>query len=116
METLERSVHKVLKTVNLKPVFWTCEEILFFTGHGPSPSFLNRFHLSDNDSCACGEIGDPIHYATSSPLSHSWRIRKPSTSLEILWYQRVLENPNSSKRIIKMIKFIRDNENTMRLQ
>ncbi|GBN56710.1 hypothetical protein AVEN_262982-1 [Araneus ventricosus] len=44
-----RSVHKVLKTVNLKPVFWTREEILFVTGYGPFPSFLNRFHLSDSD-------------------------------------------------------------------
>ncbi|GBN68804.1 hypothetical protein AVEN_247109-1 [Araneus ventricosus] len=43
-----RSVHKVLKTVHLKPVFWTREEILFVTGHGPFPSFLNRFHLSDS--------------------------------------------------------------------
>ncbi|GBO09471.1 hypothetical protein AVEN_249703-1 [Araneus ventricosus] len=110
-----RSVHKVLKTVNLKPVFWTREEIMFVTGHGPFPSFLNRFHLSDSDSCACGEVGEPIHYATSCPLTLSWHIRTPSTSLESLWYQRVLENPNSRKRIINMIKFIIDNENIMRL-
>ncbi|GBL91813.1 hypothetical protein AVEN_172738-1 [Araneus ventricosus] len=47
-----RSVHKMFKTVHLKPVFWTREEILFVTEHGPFPSFLNRFHLSDSDSCA----------------------------------------------------------------
>ncbi|GBM44936.1 hypothetical protein AVEN_126359-1 [Araneus ventricosus] len=46
-----RSVHKVLKTVHLKPVFWILEEIVFVTGHGPFPSFLNRFHLSDIDYC-----------------------------------------------------------------
>ncbi|GBM98079.1 hypothetical protein AVEN_176946-1 [Araneus ventricosus] len=56
-----RSVHKELKTVHIKPVFWTSEEILFVTGHGPFPSFLTRFHLSDSDSCACGEVGDPMH-------------------------------------------------------
>ncbi|GBN43224.1 hypothetical protein AVEN_226459-1 [Araneus ventricosus] len=108
-----RSVHKVLKTVSLKPVFWTGEEILFVTGHGPFSSFLNRFHLSDSDSCVCGKVGDPIHYATSCPLTLSWHVRKHSTSLESLWYQRVLENPNSRKRIINMIKFIIDNENIM---
>ncbi|GBN37803.1 hypothetical protein AVEN_102207-1 [Araneus ventricosus] len=88
-----RSVHKVFKTVSLKPVFWTREEILFVTGHGPFPSFLNRFHLSDSDSCACGEVGDPIHYATSCPLTLSWHIRKPSTSLESLcsWRIRIQE-------------------------
>ncbi|GBL75676.1 hypothetical protein AVEN_154987-1 [Araneus ventricosus] len=89
-----RSVHKVLKTVKLKPVFWTLEEILSVTGHGPFPSFLNRFHLSDSDSCACGEVGDPIHYVASCPLTLCGHIRKHSTSLESLWYQRVLENPN----------------------
>ncbi|GBN37320.1 hypothetical protein AVEN_267669-1 [Araneus ventricosus] len=78
------SVHKVLKIVNLKPVFWTREEILFVTGHGPFPSFFNHFHLSDSDSYACAEVGDPIRYATSCPLTLSWRIRKPSTSLESL--------------------------------
>ncbi|GBO18133.1 hypothetical protein AVEN_142809-1 [Araneus ventricosus] len=105
----------MLKTVNLKPVFWIREEILFVTRHGPFPSYLNRFHLSDNDSCACGENGDPIHHATSCPLTLSWHIRKPPTSLEGLRYQRVLENPNSRKGIINMIKFIIDIENIMRL-
>ncbi|GBO30641.1 hypothetical protein AVEN_89483-1, partial [Araneus ventricosus] len=38
--------------------------------HGQFPSF-NRFHLSNSDSCACGEVGDPIHYATSCPLTLS---------------------------------------------
>ncbi|GBN96694.1 hypothetical protein AVEN_107898-1 [Araneus ventricosus] len=111
-----RYVHKVLKTVNLKPVFWTHEEILFVTGHGPFPSFLNRFHLSDSDSCPCREVGDLVHYATTCPLTLSWHIRKPSTSLESLSYQRVLEYPNSRNRIINMIKFIIDNENIMRLE
>ncbi|GBL90732.1 hypothetical protein AVEN_219384-1 [Araneus ventricosus] len=115
----ERFVRKVLKTVHLKPVFWTREGSfgrVFVTGHGPFPSFLNRFLLSDSDSCACGEVGDPIHFATSCPLTLSWHIRKPSTSLESLWYLRVLENPNSRNRIINMIKFIIDNENIMRLE
>ncbi|GBN10804.1 hypothetical protein AVEN_239880-1 [Araneus ventricosus] len=81
-----RSVHEVFKTDCLKPVFWAREEIMFVPRLGPFPSFLNRFHLSDSDSCACGEVGDPIHYATSCPLTLSWHIRKPSTSLENLWY------------------------------
>ncbi|GBM09865.1 hypothetical protein AVEN_241197-1 [Araneus ventricosus] len=96
-----RSVHKLLKSVNLNPVFWTREKILFVTGHGPLPSFLNRFHLSDSDTYACGEVDDPIHYATSCPLTLSFHIRKPSTSLESLWYPRVLGNPNSSKKNYK---------------
>ncbi|GBM04571.1 hypothetical protein AVEN_93972-1 [Araneus ventricosus] len=91
------SVHKVLKIVHLKPVFWTLEEILFITGHGLYPSFLSLFHISDSESCTCGAVRDPLHYATSCPLSLAWHIMKPSTSLESLWYQRVPENPNSRK-------------------
>ncbi|GBM90959.1 hypothetical protein AVEN_131503-1, partial [Araneus ventricosus] len=74
-----RCVHKVFKTVHLKSVFWTREEILFVTGHGSFPSFLHRFRLLNSDSCACGQVGDPIHYAKSCPLSLSRRIRKLST-------------------------------------
>ncbi|GBM66075.1 hypothetical protein AVEN_181263-1 [Araneus ventricosus] len=79
----DRGGKNMLKMVNLKPVFWTREEILFATGHGPFPLFLNRFHLSDTDSCACGEVDDPIHYATSCPLTLSWHVRNPSTSLKV---------------------------------
>ncbi|GBO11260.1 hypothetical protein AVEN_238074-1 [Araneus ventricosus] len=67
-------------------------------GKNRNGSFLNRFHLSDSDSSSYEEVGDPIFYATSRPLTLSWRIRKPSTSLESLWHQRVLENPNSRKK------------------
>ncbi|GBM53508.1 hypothetical protein AVEN_261278-1 [Araneus ventricosus] len=66
-----RSGYKVPQTVHLKPVFWTREEILFVTGHGPFPSFFNCFYLSDSDSCARGDVGDPIHYVTSCPLTLS---------------------------------------------
>ncbi|GBN82972.1 hypothetical protein AVEN_81938-1 [Araneus ventricosus] len=105
-----RSVHKVLKTVHLKPVFCTREEILFVTGHGPFSSFLNCFHLSNSNTCAGGKVGDPIHHTISCPLTLSWRIKKPSTSLESLRYQRALENPNLRKRIINMNKFIIDDK------
>ncbi|GBN03529.1 hypothetical protein AVEN_30829-1 [Araneus ventricosus] len=44
----------------------------------PIPIIPYRFHLPESDSCACGEVGDPIHYATSCPLTLSWCIRKPS--------------------------------------
>ncbi|GBO04522.1 hypothetical protein AVEN_204949-1 [Araneus ventricosus] len=107
-------VHRVLKTFNLKSVFWTREEIMFVPGQGPFPSLLHSFHLSDSDSCACGEVGDPIHYATSCPLTLPRHIRKSSTSLKSLWYQRVLKTLNSRKRIIYMIKFIIGNENIIR--
>ncbi|GBM90683.1 hypothetical protein AVEN_217557-1 [Araneus ventricosus] len=93
-----RSVHKVVETVYLKPALWRREEILFVTGHRPFLSFLNHFHLSYSVSCTFAEVDGPIHKATSCPLTLYWRIRKPSTSLESLWFQRVLENLNSRKK------------------
>ncbi|GBN92997.1 hypothetical protein AVEN_9726-1 [Araneus ventricosus] len=45
-------------------------------------NILIRWIKAHGGSCACGEAGDPIHYATSCPLTLSWHIRKPSTSLE----------------------------------
>ncbi|GBL75619.1 hypothetical protein AVEN_154937-1 [Araneus ventricosus] len=66
-----RFVNKVVKTVYVKPVFWTYEGILIVTGHSSCPSFLHRLHLSDSDSCACGEVCDAIHYVTYHPLALS---------------------------------------------
>ncbi|GBN16526.1 hypothetical protein AVEN_82087-1 [Araneus ventricosus] len=106
-----------METVNLIPVFWIREEILFVIGHGPFPSFLHRFYLSDSDSCACGEVGDPIHYATSCPLTLSWRIRKPLVlHWKVFGTKKGLKNPISRKRIIIAIKFIIDNGNIIRLE
>ncbi|XP_035230601.1 uncharacterized protein LOC118202526 [Stegodyphus dumicola] len=34
----------------------------FFSGHGPFPTYLKRFHLSGTEFCECGEVGDPDHY------------------------------------------------------
>ncbi|GBN17746.1 hypothetical protein AVEN_167370-1 [Araneus ventricosus] len=112
-----RSVHKVLKTVHLKPVFWTREEILFVTGHGPFPSFLNRFHLSDSDSYACGEVGDPTHHATSCPLTLSLSILgNLLLHCKVCDIKESMDNPNSRKRMINIIELIIDSENIMRLE
>ncbi|GIY00358.1 RNase H domain-containing protein [Caerostris extrusa] len=34
----------------------------FLTGHGPFPSYLNRFNIKETDKCICGDIGSPDHY------------------------------------------------------
>ncbi|GIX87617.1 uncharacterized protein CEXT_760061 [Caerostris extrusa] len=41
----------------------------FVTGHGPFPTYLNSFCITDNDTCLCGEPGSPDHYLFSCPLT-----------------------------------------------
>ncbi|GBO26262.1 hypothetical protein AVEN_72067-1 [Araneus ventricosus] len=60
----DRSTHDVVTSVSNKPVGWNREDIMFVTGHGPFPSYLQRFNLRTHDNCSCREKGDPIHYAT----------------------------------------------------
>lgn len=33
----------------------------FLTGHGPYPTYLERFNLKDDAYCECGELGTPEH-------------------------------------------------------
>ncbi|GBO00159.1 hypothetical protein AVEN_212418-1 [Araneus ventricosus] len=44
---------------------------LFFTGHGPFPSYLKRFNLATTTNCPCGNTnGTPLYYATECILPH----------------------------------------------
>jgi len=73
-----RLIHNIIPIVNLQPIKWTRNEIMFLTGHGPFPSFLQRFHLAEIAYCPCGGIGTPIHYATECLLTFSYHMAPPS--------------------------------------
>ncbi|GBM33665.1 hypothetical protein AVEN_203701-1 [Araneus ventricosus] len=60
-----RSTFNIFSKVSLQSTNWNRADVLFFTGHGPLPSYLHRLHLANSPLCSCGEIGTPIHYATS---------------------------------------------------
>ncbi|GBO40234.1 hypothetical protein AVEN_23952-1 [Araneus ventricosus] len=38
-------------------------EIMFVTGHGPFQHISKRFNTRSSDSCVCGKLGNPLHYA-----------------------------------------------------
>ncbi|GBM25288.1 hypothetical protein AVEN_119888-1 [Araneus ventricosus] len=63
-----------------------------------------------SDSCGCGNLGNPLHYATSCLFTTSYHLTKPSADLEPLWWKRVMNNNNSRARISKLIHFIAENE------
>ncbi|GBO32405.1 hypothetical protein AVEN_192204-1 [Araneus ventricosus] len=78
-------------------------------GHGPFPTYLKRFNVRTSDSYGCGNLGYPLHYATSSLFTTSYHQIKPSADLEPLWWKRVMNN-NSMAKIRKLIHFIAVNE------
>ncbi|GBM63293.1 hypothetical protein AVEN_224147-1 [Araneus ventricosus] len=61
---ISRRTHDIVPKVSNKAIGWNREELMFVTGHGPFPSYLQRFNLRTHDNCSCGEKGDPLHYAT----------------------------------------------------
>ncbi|GBM31979.1 hypothetical protein AVEN_222313-1 [Araneus ventricosus] len=105
-----RSVHNVLPKVKKNPTPWQMPEIMFVTDHGPFPTYLKRFNIRSRDSCGCGNLRNPLHYATSCLFTTSYHLTKPSADLEPLWWKRVMNNNNSRAKIRKLIHFIAENE------
>ncbi|GBM42440.1 hypothetical protein AVEN_139877-1 [Araneus ventricosus] len=105
-----RSVHNVLPKVKTTPTPWRRPEIMFVTGHGPFPTYLKRFNIRSSDSCGCGNLGNPLHYATSCLFTTSYHLTKPSADLQPLWWKRGMNNNNSRAKIRKLIHFIAKNE------
>ncbi|GBN94055.1 hypothetical protein AVEN_183360-1 [Araneus ventricosus] len=65
-----RLIHNIIPKVSLDSINWTRNEVLFFTGHGPFPSFLQRFNLAETSFCSCGGIGTQsimLRFASSQP-------------------------------------------------
>ncbi|GBL95164.1 hypothetical protein AVEN_253504-1 [Araneus ventricosus] len=84
---------------------------MFVTGHGPFPAYLKRFNIRNSDSCDCGNLGNPLYYATSCLFfTTSYHLTKPSAALEPLWWKTAMNNNNSRAKIRKLIHFIAENE------
>ncbi|GBM15023.1 hypothetical protein AVEN_113157-1 [Araneus ventricosus] len=101
-----RLIHNIIPKVSLHPINWTRNEVLFFTGHGPFPSFLNRFNLAETSFCSCGEIGTPIHYATVCLLTTSYHMAPPSQQHQPIWFRRVANNSTSRRKIHNLLHFL----------
>ncbi|GBM59274.1 hypothetical protein AVEN_66216-1 [Araneus ventricosus] len=80
-----RSVYSIIPKISDKQMHWSRECIQFATGHGPFPRFLKRFGLHSTDYCGCGEIGNPLHYATRCPLTLSYHHKEPIPQFIVLW-------------------------------
>ncbi|GBN02552.1 hypothetical protein AVEN_89519-1 [Araneus ventricosus] len=106
--TTGRPIQNIIPKVTFHPVCWTREEILFFTQHGPFPSYFNRFKILPSN-CSCGQVGTPLHYATECILTSSWHIKKPADNFQKIWFRRVAANKNSRLLIRKIVQHINNN-------
>ncbi|GBM36132.1 hypothetical protein AVEN_179123-1 [Araneus ventricosus] len=62
--------------VKVRVESWRREEIIYFTGHGPFPTYNYRFNLTTSEYSSCGGIGSKLHYANECPLTESWHLKK----------------------------------------
>ncbi|GBN84628.1 Retrovirus-related Pol polyprotein from type-1 retrotransposable element R1 [Araneus ventricosus] len=108
--TVGRLVHEIIPIPSFKLHNWSRYEIMFFSEHGPFTSYLKRFNLRNSDLCSCGEIGTPLHFATSCILTESWHFKKPSDSNILQWKLGILKNTGSRTRLKQLLDFIIDND------
>lgn len=61
--TKARRLHHFITNISEIPKHFkpTPGMVHFLTGHGPYPSYLRRFNLSETEMCQCGEEGTPEH-------------------------------------------------------
>ncbi|GBM33961.1 hypothetical protein AVEN_53827-1 [Araneus ventricosus] len=100
-----RLIHNIIPKVSLQPINWTRTEVLFFTGHGPFSSFLQRFNLAETSFCSCGGIGTPIHCATAC-LTTSYHMAPPSQQHQSVWFRSVANNSTSRRKIHNLLHFL----------
>ncbi|GBO44920.1 hypothetical protein AVEN_237212-1 [Araneus ventricosus] len=103
-----RVIFNILPKVTLTPYSWSGESILFATDHGPF--YLYKFRLHHSDICACGEKGDPLHYASFCHMMLSHHFTKPSAEITLLWWKNLLLNKLSRINIAKLISSLTENE------
>ncbi|GBO13043.1 hypothetical protein AVEN_215255-1 [Araneus ventricosus] len=108
-----RLIHNIIPKVSLHPINWTRNEVLFFTGHGPFPSFLHRFNPAETSFCSCGGIGTPIHYATVCLLTTSYHMAPPSQQHQPIWFRRVANNSTSRRKIHNLLHFLLQRETSL---
>ncbi|XP_035227157.1 uncharacterized protein LOC118199407 [Stegodyphus dumicola] len=77
----------------------------FLTGHGPFPSYLNRFNLRPSAHCPCGGTGDPDHFVYSCPLTSHFHLQPISTVNLRHFVSQVHHNKNFSNRLSHLMRF-----------
>ncbi|GBM24483.1 hypothetical protein AVEN_254001-1 [Araneus ventricosus] len=77
-----RNIHRILPKVSLPLLPGTDKIFIFAPGQGPFSSYFRSLDIKESAWCGCGEVGEPLHYSTSSPFTASYHLTKPTQDLE----------------------------------
>ncbi|GBM55903.1 hypothetical protein AVEN_232816-1 [Araneus ventricosus] len=96
--------------------FYLEDRVLIVSDPNPQAEaiYTDSSHLED--ICACGEKGDPLHYATSYAHMSSFHFTKPSAEHTLLWWKILFLNRLSGIKIAKLISFLSDDEDLIKQQ
>ncbi|GBM24778.1 hypothetical protein AVEN_245033-1 [Araneus ventricosus] len=115
-EDTGRFIFNILPRVSTQPCYWKREKILFFTGHGPYPSYLKRFNLASTANCPCGNTnGTSLHYATACILTTSFHMTKPAQEHELICFRNVDSNEGSRLKIQRLLHHLNDCQELFRI-
>ncbi|GBM40378.1 hypothetical protein AVEN_106127-1 [Araneus ventricosus] len=115
-EDMGRSTFKILPRVSTRPCYWKREEILFFTGHSPFPSYLKRFNLASTANWPCRNTnGTPLHYATECILAASFYMTKPAQQRELIWFRNVTSYKRSRFKTQRLLHHLNDFQELLRI-
>ncbi|GBM75001.1 hypothetical protein AVEN_195308-1 [Araneus ventricosus] len=70
--------------------------------------------LHHSGTCACGEKGDPLQYATSCHMTLSYHFTEPSAENTQLRWKSLISNKLSRIKIAKLISFLTESENLIK--
>ncbi|GBL87197.1 hypothetical protein AVEN_270484-1 [Araneus ventricosus] len=116
LKVVGRSTYEVLPKVSLKPESFPRELTIFVSGHGPFPLYLKRRARHPEENCACGELGNPLHYATDCHLTASFHFTKPAEVKRVAWMRAVAGNKLSRNKIVQLVRFLADNEALIKIR
>ncbi|GBL85258.1 hypothetical protein AVEN_222727-1 [Araneus ventricosus] len=91
---------------------WTSGE----SDGGFGSSYLKKFILNSTNCCGCGEIGNPLHYATGCPLTFSYHHKERSSQFIVHWWKRALSSKLSRRNIEHLITFLATNNDLIKSQ
>ncbi|GBN16713.1 hypothetical protein AVEN_49357-1 [Araneus ventricosus] len=105
---------KSFQRFSLKSAGWPREGTIFVSGHGPFPVYMKRI-ARHPESCACGKLGNPLHYATECQLTESFHFTKPA-EVRVAWMRDVAGNKVSRNKIFQLVRFLAVSEARIKLR
>ncbi|XP_055947096.1 uncharacterized protein LOC129980741 [Argiope bruennichi] len=96
--------HKYLPNVSTKRKSYHPFIIQFLSGHGRFPHYFNKFGITNNSLCDCGEVGTPDHYVFECTHTQSLRIKLKNAEER----DQLIHDPSNLHIIHQIIAWVND--------